>query len=662
MSDSEKTDAVDFVEILSGSGLFNDIDIYFAELVGRLANDENNYALFLAALLASYVVNGRRQICLPLADLPADFSTWLLSGSEVEAESETYARLALLSWPADWETVLRNHPSVAGPESAPLREQLLVLDGGRLYLQRYWDYEQRLAGMIKSRLGAAATGAFPLTRTLAAAAPRFAATFADNSLNYQAAAVCAGLRNRFTIISGGPGCGKTSVVAAIAALWLEAVPQIRITLCAPTGRAQARLRQALIEESEFLNLSDNPVKERLINLKSTTIHRLLGYRPGRGFRYNRENRLPLDLLLVDEASMVPLTLMVNLFTALPEGCRVILLGDRNQLASVEAGAVLGDLSATGAENFFSADFLRDFALLTGTGAADLPAPSLSPGPSGPSDLGKELFQDHIIELEKSYRFAPGGGIARLQREIMRPGADIESRLLEILTQDSSNEVGLRQLAAAGRNRDELLGELLSEIRIDFAGHKVYFKSYIEAPDVKTAFAMFAGFRLLSPLRRGRFGVEHLNRIMAQVVGGSGFGRYDKGAPLLITRNAPQLDLYNGDIGLVWPDDSGRLMIWFERSDGSFTPFTFLQLPGYESAFATTVHKAQGSGFQKVVLLWPPANPALLTREMLYTGITRAARRVEIWLPEKESFASLVAACGRRVKRAGGLLPAITAQS
>ncbi len=662
MSKSEKTGAVDFVATLSGSGLFSDIDIYFAELVGRLANDENNYALFLAALLASYVVNERRQICLPLADLPADFSAWLLSGSEVEAESETYARLALLSWPADWEEVLKNHPAVAGPESAPLREQLLVLDGGRLYLQRYWDYEQRLAGMIRSRLGAA--GSFPSTRTLAAAAPRFAETFADNSLNYQAAAVCAGLRNRFTIISGGPGCGKTSVVAAIAALWLEAAPQIRITLCAPTGRAQARLRQALIEESAFLNLSA-PVKEQLINLESTTIHRLLGYRPGRGFRYSCDNRLPLDLLLVDEASMVPLTLMANLFTALPDECRVILLGDRNQLASVEAGAVLGDLSATGAENFFSADFLTDFALLTGTGAADLPGPAPAPsppGPSGSSDSGKELFQDHIIELEKSYRFAPGGGIARLQREIMRPGADLESRLLEILTRDSSNEVGLRQLAAAGRDPDELLCELLSEIRIDFAGHKVYFKSYIEAPDVKTAFAMFAGFRLLSPLRRGRFGVEHLNRIMARVVGGSGFGRYDKGAPLLITRNAPQLDLYNGDIGLVWPDESGRLMVWFERTDGSFTPFTFLQLPAYESAFATTVHKAQGSGFQKVVLLWPPANPVLLTREMLYTGITRAARRVEIWLPEKESFNFLIAACGRRVKRAGGLLPALTAGS
>jgi len=643
-----------FAEILADSGLFNDIDIYFAELVCRLAQDEDNYALYLAALLASYVVNERRQICLSLIDLPEDFSKWLLSGGEIEVDSEMVVRLATLQWPENWEADLAAHAAVAGPENAHLKQQLLVLDSGRLYLQRYWDYEQRLAGMIRSRLKSVSPAFLASARLLQEVAPRFAEAFADKSLNYQAAAVCAGLRNQFTIISGGPGCGKTSVVAAIAAFWLESVSQLRINLCAPTGRAQARLRQALLEESQFLDFSD-ALKEKLFLLKSATIHRLLGYRPGRGFRYNHENRLPVDLLIIDEASMVPLTLMANLFTALPEACKVILLGDRNQLASVEAGAVLGDLSATGAENIFSMSFMTDFARLTGTALTELSAFGVSTAEPGSE---KELFQDHVIGLEKSYRFAADGGIARLQREILNPTGSDKRRLTEILTNDFSGEIGLRYLSGADLSIEDSLFTLLSDIRIDFSGREVLFKSYIDAPDIKTAFAMFAGFRLLSPLRRGSFGVENLNRIMAQVVGGPGFGRYSKGAPVMITRNAPQLDLYNGDIGLAWPDATGRLMVWFERSDGDFTPFTPLQLPGHESAFATTVHKAQGSGFQRVVLLWPSGNPSLLTREMLYTGITRAARRVEIWLPEKESLNSLVAACGRQVKRSSGLLQAL----
>ena len=644
----------DFVDILTGSGLFNEIDIYFAELVCRMGRDENSYVLFLASLLASYVVNERRQICLPLAGLPDDLSTWLLSGSEVDSDSESAARLSTLQWPVNWESELAAHSAVAGPEAAHLKRHLLVLDKGRLYLQRYWDYEQRLAEMIKSRLHAGSVASLQIVRPLNEVAPRFAAISDDNSLSYQAAAVCAGLRNQFTIVSGGPGCGKTSVVAAIAALWLESDLHMRITLCAPTGRAQARLRQALLEESEFLNFND-AVKDKLTNLKSATIHRLLGYRPGCGFRYNHENRLPLDLLIIDEASMVPLTLMANLFTALPEACKVILLGDRNQLASVEAGAVLGDLSSTGAENLFSDSFMADFARLTGASVADLLS---SAGQSDGYSPGKELFQDHIIELEKSYRFAADGGIARLQRAIMAPTGSNKNRLKEILTNDTTGEVSLRYLSGVDLSCENSLYSLLSNSKIDFAGREVPFRSYVDAPDIKTAFAMFAGFRLLSPLRRGPFGVENLNRTMSRVIGGSGFGRYSQGAPLMITRNAPQLNLYNGDIGLVWPDESGRLMVWFELSDGNFTPFAPLQLPGHESAFATTVHKAQGSGFQKVVLLWPEGDREFLTREMLYTGISRAAKKVEIWLPKKASLSSLVAASGRQVQRDSGLLQAI----
>ncbi|MCD6430949.1 MAG: exodeoxyribonuclease V subunit alpha [Deltaproteobacteria bacterium] len=652
--DSEK---IAFLESLSTPGPFHYIDIYFARLVCRLAGDRDSWPLFLAALLASYVVNSRRQICLPLRDLADSFSEWLQADNGSEIKAENAARLASLKWPTEWEAELAGHIAVANPENAALRRHLLVLDDGRLYLQRYWDYEQRLARMINERLKAPIF-AFPEpVKSLSVVAPRFAGekcaahdgdtTCDTRSFNFQAAAVCAGLRNRFTIISGGPGCGKTSVVAAVAALWLEYRPQARIVLCAPTGLAQARLHQALLDEVDFLNCSDK-VREELLKLSVATIHRLLGYRPGAGFRYHAENLLPVDLLIVDEASMVPLWIMTSLFAALPKACAVILLGDKNQLASVEAGAVLGDLCSLGFENRFSSDFQKDFVRLTMASSHKLP-----------ETPEKTLLGDHIVELKRSYRFTPDGGIARLQRAIMVPASAADSDLEQLCTNDPSGEVGIRLLPTENPAFDAFLLSELTSQEVEVDGRMVALKSYTEVDDLASAFAIFQRFRLLSPLRRGRFGVENLNRLMPRALGLQASRQYYKGRPLMITRNAPQLNLYNGDTGLVWPDSEGRLRAWFRHSDGSFADYPPLRLPSHESAFAVTVHKAQGSGFQKVVLLWPAHENALLTREMLYTAVTRAAKRIEIWLPKATGQAScaapLAAACRHRVDRFSGLL-------
>lgn len=649
-------DKIALLESLSTPGPFHYIDIHFARLVCRLSGDEDSWPLFLAALLASYVVNSRRQICLTLRYLPDSFSEWLQTDGGPELKPEVVARIASFKWPAEWEAELAGHVAVAGPENAALRRHLLVLDDGRLYLQRYWDYEQRLARMINERLKAPAFDFPEPTQPLGVMAPRFVGTIGDEisgesegqSLNFQAAAVCAGLRNHFTIISGGPGCGKTSVVAAVAALWLEYRPQTRIGLCAPTGLAQARLHKALLDEIDFLNCSDK-VKGELRKLSAATIHRLLGFRPGSGFRYHAENLLPVDLLIVDEASMVPLWIMTSLFAALPEGCAIILLGDRNQLASVEAGAVLGELCSLGAENRFSSGFQKDFFRLTMASSHKLPEAS-----------EKALLEDHIVELKRSYRFTPDGGIARLQRAIMIPERVVaDSDLDQLCADDPSGEVGIRLLPTQGPAFEAFLLSELASQKVEVDGRMVAFKSYSEVDDLASAFTIFECFRLLSPLRRGRIGVDNLNRLMPQALGLQASRQYYKGRPLMITSNAPQIDLYNGDTGLIWPDSEGRLRAWFRRDDGSFADFSPLRLPSHESAFAVTVHKAQGSGFQKVVLLWPDGESALLTREMLYTAVTRAARRIEIWLPKVTGQASclapLAAACRYRVERSSGLL-------
>ena len=666
------------LESLVTPGPFHYIDIHFARLVCRLAGEVGCWPLFLAALLTSYAVNRRRQICLPLRELPAELSEWLMTDNGSELNPESATRLAELVWPPNWEDELSAHAGVASPENAALRQHLLVLDDGRLYLQRYWDYERRLARMINERLKAPAFDFPDPVKSLSVVAPRFAGESgvvdvevnvevnadvdvnvdcALSSFNFQTAAVCAGLRNRFTIISGGPGCGKTSVVAAVAALWLESRPQDRIVLCAPTGLAQARLHQALLDEIAFLNCTKE-VKDELLKLSAATIHRLLGYRPGCGFRYHAENRLPVNLLIVDEASMVPLWIMTSLFAALPDACAVILLGDKNQLASVEAGAVLGDLCSSGSENCFSAAFFNDVVRLT-----------MEPAPVGGSATAEKSFlDDHIIELKKSFRFAPDGGIARLQRAIMAPAAANKVDLEQLCAHDPSGEVGMHRLPGAGPAFEAFLFQQMARLEVEINGRMVPVKSYYEVDDLATAFAIFQAFRILSPLRRGRFGVDNLNRLLPQALGLQANRQYYRGRPLMITRNAPQLNLYNGDIGLVWPDAAGLLKVWFRRADGSFADFLPQRLPNHESAFAVTVHKAQGSGFQRVLLLWPGADNPLLTREMLYTAVTRAAKRIEIWLPGaaasgrsgKASLAatlaaSLTAACRRRVERSSGLL-------
>ena len=333
--------------------------------------------------------------------------------------------------------------------------------------------------------------------------------------------------------------------------------------------------------------------------------------------------------------------------ALPETCAVILLGDRNQLASVEAGAVLGDLCSLGSANHFSAAFKKDLARLAAL-------------PKLPEVSEKTLLDDHIIELKKSFRFAPDGGIARLQRAIMAPAGDAVADFSKLCHYDPSGEVGLRIMPAETSAFAAFLFDQMARQEVEINGRMVALKAYSEIDDLATAFLIYQSFRMLSPLRRGPFGVENLNRILPQALGLKDQYQYYKGRPLLITRNAPQLNLYNGDIGLVWPDSEGRLMVWFKRSDGTFTAFPPLRLPSHESAFAVTVHKAQGSGFQRVILLWPASESALLTREMLYTAVTRAAKRIEIWLPapaesSDSAIAPLAAACRRQVERSSGLL-------
>lgn len=476
----------------------------------------------------------------------------------------------------------------------------LILDGGRLYLQRRWQEEHDLAAEFLRRATAAVTDVDdPLLRA------GLARLFGDEADDEQARAAECAVRRSFCVISGGPGTGKTTTVVKVLALLLEqqrgAVP--RIALAAPTGKAAARLRQAIEAARDALPCA--PSIRDAIPTATVTLHRLLGAgrRPGT-FRYGRDEPLPVEVVVVDEASMVDLTLMSRLLAALPKAARLILLGDRDQLASVEAGAVLADLCA---------------------------APEMS---------AASPLHGAVATLTRSRRFAGEGGIGALCRAVN--GGDAAAAL-ELL-RGADPALSWRDLPDAPG-----LGAALSAEVV--AG----FKPLLAAASPDEALARLGDFALLTALRQGPFGVPALNQIVERLLARHGAidprDEWYLGRPLMIVRNDPAQDLFNGDLGLVLRDPAdGRPRAFFSSPGGGVRAVAPLRLPPHETAFAMTVHKSQGSEFGRIVLVLPPQEVDVVSRELIYTGISRARHSLAVWGRE-EPFCQGVA---RRVERHSGL--------
>lgn len=654
----------------SERGWLRELDRALVQLFAEL-DPQASPLLLLGAALASHQL-GQGHVCLDLAATLAnpDFTLSLPPEGEDAQEamilpSQVLAGLSLESWLAACAG-----SSLLESEGAPL-----VLSGACLYMRRYWNYERQVAGDIARRLQSSDAAPSDLAVRLASLFPEPLVVDGQRLTDWQKLACAMAAQGRFTLITGGPGTGKTTTVVRLLALLQEAAmatgEPLRLSLAAPTGKAAARLTESIGAQVQSLAL-DERVREQIPTLV-TTLHRLLGSRPGsRHFRHDAANPLPLDVLVVDEASMIDLEMMASLLGALPAHARLILLGDKDQLASVEAGAVLGDLCREAESGGYSEATRAWLESQTGERLED---PVLVPG-------DKALAQ-HIVMLRHSRRFGSGSGIGRLARAVNL--GDAQSARATLAT--GAHDLYVLRLSG---EQDRALERLLIEGQGGGEPRPQGYAHYLQvmlaerpASDADSqawdrwagrVLAAFDQFQLLCAVRKGAWGVEALNERIAEALVKRGLleqshGWYE-GRPVLVTRNDYSLGLMNGDIGIALrlpepPEFPGApvrevLRVVFPRNDGSGALRHILpsRLSAVETVFAMTVHKSQGSEFAHCALILPDSLNPVLTKELVYTGITRARH----WFSLIETRAGIFEqAVQRRVERRSGLREALEKQ-
>jgi exodeoxyribonuclease V alpha subunit len=580
------------------------LDLEFATFLVRLVPVEHADVVEMTAAL----VSRERQRGHPCVDLSVWAGRALVEGAENAPrfpEREAWSRALVAS-------------GIAGDGRTPTP---LVVAADRCYLHRYWEAEQAIAAGILLRAHEhPAVDAASLSTSFRALFPRLISE--SGALDHQALAAAAVLRNRFTVISGGPGTGKTTTIARILALLIEADGACRIQLAAPTGKAAARLSESIRAQASTLPVAA-PVRERLAASEARTIHRLLGYSPSSlGFRHGRQRVLPGDVLVVDEASMVDLLLMDALLAAVPDSARLLLVGDKDQLASVEAGFVFGECCEAAAHGFSDA-FSRHLGALAG---------SELDGLLEASDTTASPLRDCGVELRVGWRFRDRPGIGRLAEAVRRSDVETALATLAAVELDDAVRVDLP------RSADAIARELAAA-----------FAAVTRASSPGEALVALRRARILCATNRGPWGVQSLNAAVERALGVHTRELSYRGRPLLVTANDYTTGLFNGDVGVLFPDSEGRMRAWFEGPKG-LRGFAASRLPAHETAWAMTVHKSQGSEFDRIVLVIPDAGSQAVTRELVYTGVTRAREQVTLFASE----AGLAASIKRRGERISGL--------
>ena len=658
------------LERLADAGLLRRIDSALAAFVASQDSEAEPALLVATAVLAQ--MEGRGHSCLPLAILPDDPNAalaWPKEAMEVQQSLWAYLPSTL----DEWLQALQRSPVVrvvshrdASDEDIGQPLVLLTDDEPLLYLRRYWDYERSVAEQIGERTQAEkidTAGGIDAGMDEVNIRNWLDRLFNSqpDAVDWQKLACALALRGRMSVITGGPGTGKTYTAARLLALLFATAPdatQLRVALAAPTGKAAARLKQSIdISLMELKTSVQGQLDLEVLVQRmgaARTLHSLLGARPDtRRFAHHAGNPLDVDVLIVDEASMIHLEMMAALLQALPTKARLILLGDKDQLASVEAGAVLGDLCRDAQEGNYLPDTLDYAEHVTGqrlhvdymATAAALP------------------LAQHTVMLRQSRRF--GGPIGQLALAVNDGDAIKAMGLLadytrhgigaELWTHQGGEATAISHMAVHGRGNvasytayAEELGRWRSDALTTEDAHQQWVRDVLLA---------FDRFRLLCAVREGDWGVSGLNRAVEAGLQQQGVIRKDgewySGRPVMVTRNDAQLGVFNGDIGMALPSfsDPRRLRVYFLQGEALHHVST-ARLAHVETAFALTVHKSQGSEFEHTALVLSAQGGNVLSRELVYTGITRARQAFSLWAEVPGLLGSAIAS---PTQRSSGLL-------
>jgi exodeoxyribonuclease V alpha subunit len=549
--------------------VFSPIDIALADFAKRKAIANNDLAAASAAVLSHQSEEGHS--CIYLADFENTKAEPFSSFPSVE----------------EWKAKLFESGLMGEADD----KKLFIIDQfDRLFLYRFWKAESYIAKLIGIKISQSekreiSDNSRELLRQL------FPKASEDNEVDWQAVAAISALKSNFSVISGGPGTGKTTTVAKIIVALLSNCPEMKIALCAPTGKAAGRLTESIKMQLENLGPIGSTPKD--FSFEAKTIHRLLGFMPGRGrFRFNKDNTLPYDCVILDEASMVDLPMMKAVFSALNEKTKLILLGDENQLLSVYTGSVMGDICQAAVELGNGEKIAGDYKNIFSS--------------ENNIDDFVQSFSSSITHLLKSWRFISSPEIGRLANAILQNNNEEAGKIL------SGNEY--ESIRFFSNNNKTIIKEIISLAN-----------TIIKSKSVEEAHSKFSNFRILCAANKGKSGVHEINKIVESSLPTNRHKIYN-GMPVMILENSYNIGVFNGDIGICW-QEGGIFYTFFADSENNLKRIKTSLLPNYQSAWAMSIHKSQGSEFDKIYIILPDKFSEILSRQLLYTAITRARKEI-----------------------------------